>query len=118
MSYNPPMKEQILHYFRNLYYEDIQEYNKLSIGLDKLEKEARNKAIDDFLKEICKKYTEEEGGYRMKNESMYGIFYPGDNDLMVVCLSLDIAFDFVERHPELNEQNIRKLDDNFLNVEV
>lgn len=43
MSYNPPMKEQILHYFRNLYYEDKKEYEKLSAGLDKLVEETKNK---------------------------------------------------------------------------
>lgn len=41
MSYNPPMKEQILHYFRNLYYEDKREYEKLSSGLDKLIEETK-----------------------------------------------------------------------------
>lgn len=52
IGYMPPMKEQILHYFRNLYYADIREYNKLSTGLDKLAEESRAKAIDETCLKI------------------------------------------------------------------
>lgn len=41
MSYMPPMKERILHYFRDLYYNNRKDYEHLSSGLDAFEKEIR-----------------------------------------------------------------------------
>lgn len=54
--YNPPMKERILHFFRDIGDKYIHGYEELSSGLDALEKETRNKTIDEFVErfnEIC-----------------------------------------------------------------
>ena len=58
-GYLPPMKERILHAFRDIDDKYIDGYRYLSTGLDALKMEERNKAIDEFAERMKEKILEE-----------------------------------------------------------